>query len=391
MFTVLLCIIYLGFVSLGLPDSLFGASWPVLQPQLAVPLSFAGFVTMTVSGGTIISSLLSDRLTARFGAGKVTAVSVGMTATALLGFSFCTEFWMLILCAIPLGLGAGAVDAALNNFVALHFSSKHMSWLHCFWGVGASISPYIMSYWLARDSQWANGYRTVGIIQVVFTIILFISLPLWKKMNVNEKGETVERHEPKKLSEIIKIKGVASVLVSFFAYCTIEGTVFSWTSSYLALGRNFDVEFAAECASLFYLGMTFSRFVTGFFADKLGDKRLIRFGYAVTFAGFALMLLPLESSTLCLAGLFIAGFGSGPVYPAIIHSTPTNFGAENSQAIIGIQMAAAYCGTTFMPPVFGLIANYVDIRLFPVFLLFFGVLGTVLMEQLNKTVAKANK
>ena len=386
MFTLLLAIIYLGFISLGLPDALFGASWPVLQPTLDVPLSFAGIVTMTVSGGTIIASLLSDKLTSKFGAGLVTAVSVGMTATSLLGFSFCTEFWHLILCAIPLGLGAGAVDAALNNFVALHFASKHMSWLHCFWGVGASISPYIMSFWLARNEQWESGYRTVGIIQIILTAILFISLPLWKKIKTNNfaTDDKEEAPKPKKLTEIFKIKGVKSVLFSFFAFCAVEATAFSWTSSFLVFDKGLNVELAAKYASLFYLGMTVSRLITGFFADKLGDKKMIRLGYTIAVFGLLMMILPFGNTLICLIGIFITGFGNGPVYPAIIHSTPQNFGKENSQAVVGVQMAFAYTGSTFMPPLFGLIGNHVSLSLFPVFLLFFIILGSLLIENLNK-------
>jgi len=385
MFTVLLAIIYLGFISLGLPDALFGASWPVLQPTLEVPLSFAGIITMTISGGTIIASLFSDKLTSKFGAGLVTSVSVGMTATALLGFSFCTEFWHLFLCAIPLGLGAGAVDAALNNFVALHFASKHMSWLHCFWGIGASISPYIMSFWIAKNQQWYNGYKTVGIIQIVLTVVLFLSLPLWKKINTNNFSDDNDKlPKPKTLTEIFKIKGVKSVLFSFLAFCAVESTAFSWTSSFLVIGKSFSVEQAAKYASLFYLGMTVSRLITGFFADKLGDKKLIRLGYTIAVIGFILMILPFDNKLICLIGVFIAGFGNGPVYPAVIHSTPQNFGKENSQAVVGVQMAFAYTGSTFMPPIFGLIANHISISLFPVFLLFFIILGALLTENLNR-------
>ncbi|MBQ4103673.1 MAG: MFS transporter [Clostridia bacterium] len=385
MFTLLLAIIYLGFISLGLPDALFGASWPVLQPTLDVPLSFAGIVTMTISGGTIIASLFSDKLTSKFGAGLVTSVSVGMTATALLGFSFCTEFWHLILCAIPLGLGAGAVDAALNNFVALHFASKHMSWLHCFWGVGASISPYIMSFWLSKNEQWENGYRTVGFIQIFLTVILFISLPLWKQIKTNNFAtDDEESPEPKKLREIFKIKGVKSVLFAFLAFCAVEATAFSWTSSFLVLGKDLSVDSAAKYASLFYLGMTVSRLITGFFADKLGDKKMIRLGFSIAIIGLIMMILPISNTLICLVGIFITGFGNGPIYPAIIHSTPQNFGKENSQAVVGVQMAFAYTGSSFMPPIFGLIANHISISLFPVFLLFFIILGSLLIENLNK-------
>lgn len=383
--TLLLCIIYLSFVSLGLPDSLFGAAWPILQIQMDVPLSYAGLVTMTISGGTIFASLCSDRLTYRFGADKVTACSVAATALALLGFSSATRFWMLFIWAVPLGLGAGAVDAALNNFVALHFSSRHMSWLHCFWGLGASISPYIMGFWISKDLRWDRGYLTVGLIQLVLSLLLFASLPLWKRAQTLETEEAV-RTAPKTLRQIFSLPGIFYVLFGFFAYCTIEATAFAWASTYLVHARALSEERAAAFASLFYLGMTLSRLITGFFADRAGDKRMIRLGYLVCFCGIVLILLPVRSPLLALIGLVVAGFGCGPVYPAVIHATPTVFGKENSQAVVGVQMAFAYTGSTLMPPVFGLIANHIDIRLFPCYLLLFALIGFTLTELLHRRV-----
>ncbi|MBR5410048.1 MAG: MFS transporter [Clostridia bacterium] len=381
--TLLLCIIYLGFISLGLPDSLFGAAWPTLQGQLGVPLSWAGAVTMTISGGTILAALCSDRLTYRFGAGKVTAFSVLLTASALVGFSHATRFWMLLVFAVPLGLGAGAVDAALNNFVALHYSSRHMSWLHCFWGLGASISPYIMGFWLARDLRWDRGYLTVAIIQAALTVLLFLSLPLWKKANAAAKPEEA-RTEPKPLKEIFRLRGIFYVLFSFLAYCTVEVTAFAWTSTYLVNVKGSSPEDAARFASFFYLGMTLSRFLTGFFADKVGDRRMTKLGYTVVFAGLALTLVPVHSALPTLAGLLIAGFGCGPIYPAVIHATPDVFGRENSQAVVGVQMAFAYTGSTFMPPLFGLLAQGVSISLFPYYMLLFAVLGFTLTMLLYR-------
>ncbi len=384
--TLLLCIIYLGFVALGLPDSLFGTAWPTLQPQFDVPLSYAGFVTMTISGGTILASLLSDRLTFRFGAAKVTAFSIAATAAALFGFSRATSFWHLVVFAVPLGLGAGAVDAALNNFVALHFSSRHMSWLHCFWGLGASISPYVMGFWLSRDLQWDRGYLTVSLVLAVLAAVLFLSLPLWKTPAV--RADDAVRTAPKTLRQIVALPGIFYVLFGFFCYCSIEGIIFAWTSSYLVHVRSFSAENAARFASFFYLGMTASRFVTGFFADRLGDRKMIRLGYLVTFAGLATVLLPFASPLPALIGLAVAGFGCGPVYPAIIHATPDVFGKENSQAVVGVQMASAYTGTTFMPPLFGLFANRFGLWLFPFVLIGFAAAGFGLLEKLNqKTLA----
>ena len=386
--TLLLCIIYLGFVALGLPDSLFGAAWPILQTQMGVPLAWAGFVTMTISGGTILASLLSDRLTFRFGAARVTACSVVATAVALLGFSRATQFWMLVAWAVPLGLGAGAVDAALNNFVALHFSSKHMSWLHCFWGLGASVSPYIMGFFLSRELRWDRGYLTVGLIQLALSAVLFASLPLWKKATALET-QAEARTAPKTLRQIAALPGIFYVLFGFFAYCAIEAIAFTWTSTYLVNVRALSPESAARFASLFYLGMTVSRFVTGFVADRLGDRRMIRLGYFVVFAGLLLVVLPFSSPLPCLVGLVVAGFGCGPVYPAVIHATPTLFGKENSQAVVGVQMASAYCGSTFMPPLFGWVADAFGIGLFPFALVLFALVGFTLTELLNRRTKAA--
>ena len=383
--TLLLCIIYLGFVALGLPDSLFGAAWPILQAQMDVPLAWAGFVTVTISGGTILASLLSDRLTFRFGAAKVTACSVVATAVALLGFSKATQFWMLVAWAVPLGLGAGAVDAALNNFVALHFSSRHMSWLHCFWGLGASVSPYIMGFFLSRELHWDRGYLTVGLIQLALSAVLFASLPLWKKASALETQEEA-RTAPKTLRQIAALPGICYVLFGFFAYCALEAVAFTWTSTYLVNVRALAPESAARFASLFYLGMTVSRFLAGFIADRLGDRKMIRLGFFVCFTGLLLVMLPVSSPLPCLVGLTVAGFGCGPVYPSIIHATPAVFGKENSQAVVGVQMASAYCGSTFMPPVFGWVAGAFGLRLFPFALVLFAVVGFTLTELLNRKV-----
>jgi len=385
MYSLLIIIIYIAFISLGLPDSLLGAGWPAMQPLMDVPLSYAGIVSMTIAGGTIVSSLLSDRLTKRFGAGLVTAVSVLTTAVALFGFSVSGSFWMLCVWAIPYGLGAGAVDAALNNYVALHYTSRHMNWLHCFWGVGASISPYIMSYCLISDKDWNGGYRTVSVMQIVLTAVLFISLPLWKNRNMPAPDEA--RARALKLSEIIRIKGVRFILPAFFGYCALEATTFLWASSYLFQHRGINTETAARYASLFFIGITVGRFLCGIISDKIGDRNMIRIGIGIIFTGIAALLIPLKADWLCLNGLVIIGLGCAPVYPAIIHATPSNFGKENSQAVIGAQMASAYVGSTFIPPLFGIIISVMDIGLLPVFLLIFAALVLFMTEKLNKAVA----
>lgn len=387
MFMLLLAIIYISFVSLGLPDSLLGSAWPTMVVELNTSLSYAGIVSLIISVGTIISSLLSDYLTRKLGTGLVTAISVLTTALSLLGFSLSSSFWMICIFAIPYGLGAGAVDAALNNYVALHYSSRHMSWLHCFWGVGASISPYIMSFAIASDLGWRSGYSIVSIIQFVLTAVLFISLPLWKKKIVtDENGENYEA--PIGIKGALKIKGVKQILIAFLCFCAFETTAGLWASSYLVEYRGVSLETASMFGSLFYIGITLGRFICGFFADKIGDKNLIRIGVGVMLLGILMIILPFKTNVVALCGLVITGFGSAPVYPSIIHSTPTNFGKENSHAIVGIQMASAYTGSALMPSVFGFIADYVNIALYPYYLAFFVILVFIMTESVNRAVAK---
>ncbi len=385
MVSLLLAIIYVSFISLGLPDSLLGAAWPIMREELGVSLSYAGIISMVISLGTIASSLMSDRLTRRLGAGLVTAVSVGTTAVALLGFSFSNSFFALCLWAIPYGLGAGAVDAALNNYVALHYSSRHMSWLHAFWGVGVSVSPYIMSLCLTKNFGWHMGYRSVSIIQIVLTAVLFFSLPLWKKKaDSREESEAAEVT----LGKALRVKGVPQVLVAFLAFCAFESTAGLWASSYMVEFRGVDPLVASRFAALFYLGITFGRFLSGFVADRIGDKNMIRIGACVMLAGAFMIMLPLEADVLALAGLLVIGFGSAPVYPCIIHSTPTNFGRENSQALVGIQMASAYCGSTFMPPLFGFLAEKISVAVYPFYLAAFICAMLIMTEIMNKKVAR---
>ncbi|MCI7767298.1 MAG: MFS transporter [Oscillospiraceae bacterium] len=386
MYTLLLALIYLAFISLGLPDSLLGSAWPALRLSFDVPLSYMGIVSMIISGGTILSSLMSERLTRRFGTGLVTTVSVFITAVAMLGFSSVTEFWQLCLWGIPYGLGAGAIDSALNNFVALHYSSRHMSWLHCFWGVGTIISPYIMSFAISRGS-WSGGYRIVSVIQFCIAAALLVTLPVW---NVFRKTGSDEGRssEPVGIKKALKIKGVPCLLTGFFAYCAAEATAMLWTSTYLAETKGLSEKTAAAYASLFFIGITAGRFISGFISDRLGDRNMIRLGTGIAAAGVLLVLLPVKTAVIAEAGFVVIGLGCAPVYPSIIHATPSNFGAENSQAIIGIQMASAYVGSTFMPPVFGLIANHVSIRLMPVYIALFLSLMIFMTE---KTFGMKNK
>ena len=382
MFQLLLVIIYLSFISLGLPDSLLGAAWPSMYQELNVPISYAGAISMIIAFGTIVSSLQSDRLTRRLGTGKVTAISVGMTALALFGFSISSSYWMLCLWAIPYGLGAGSVDAALNNYVALHYESRHMSWLHCMWGVGASVGPYIMGYVMTGGGSWNGGYRVIAILQIILTMILVFSLPLWKSRPVLADGQEIQT-KALSIREVFQIRGAKEVMICFFCYCALEQTTGLWASSYLTLYKGVAADVAAAFASLFYVGITIGRALSGFLTMKFDDVRMIRMGECLIGLGVVIMVLPFGRE-LALAGFLIIGLGCAPIYPCVIHSTPAHFGAERSQAIIGIQMASAYVGTCLMPPVFGLIANSISVALLPVYLCIILVLMIVMHELLVK-------
>ncbi|MGN0982662.1 MAG: MFS transporter [Candidatus Limivicinus sp.] len=362
---LLLTIIYMAFISLGLPDGLLGAAWPSMVPELGAPVSFAGVIFIIISVGTVASSLLSQRLNLRFGPGKVTAVSVAMTAVALFGFASSRSLWQLCLWAVPYGLGAGSVDACLNNYVALHYASRHMSWLHCMWGIGASAGPYIMGAVLSAGQHWSAGYRCIGVIQLVLTALLLLSLPLWKR---GQGDGEVEKAKPLRLGEIFAIPGARPLLLAFFCYCALEQTMGLWAGSYLAMYRGFTAEQAAGFAGLFYLGITLGRGLNGFLTMRFSDSFLTRAGFVIVALGIAAVLLPL-GQTATLAGLLLVGLGCAPVYPCIIHATPARFGAERSQAVIGILMAGAYLGNCLMPPLFGLIANHISIGLLPPYLL----------------------
>ena len=379
---VLLGIIYLTFISLGLPDALLGAAWPVMCTEFDVPLSYAGMISIIISAGTIISSLMSDRMTRWLGTAKVTAFSVATTAVALFGFSVSGNYWMLLVWAIPYGLGAGSVDASINNYVALHYASRHMSWLHCMWGVGASIGPQIMGYALTGGLSWNTGYRYIAVLQVALTAVLILSVPIWKKRDTDTSCETGPKGAALSLKQILDIRGAKEVFLAFFCYCALENTAILWSGTYLVRCLGMDTETAAGFASLVLIGITTGRGVSGLLTYKFNDTNMIRIGQAVIMLGVVAMILPLGH--VCdMAGLLLVGLGCAPIYPCIIHSTPDHFGAENSQALIGVQMASAYLGTLIAPPVFGLIADYVSAALMP---LYFGgilVLMIVMCERLN--------
>ena len=387
MISLLLAVIYAAFISLGLPDALLGSAWPIMHTQMNVPLSYAGIVTFTIAMGTVVSALLSDRLTLKLGAGRVTALSVSLTALALLGFSISDRYWMLLLFAIPYGLGAGSVDAALNNYVALHYSSRHMSWLHCMWGVGCSIGPSIMGWALAGNgTNWPLGYRVVGVMQLVLTATILLSLPLWKGRDAAEtSGEKVKAMP---IAELVRLKGAKEIMVTFFCYCALESTAGIWASSYLVFHHGLDKETAAACAALFYIGITVGRALNGFIAERFSDTVLTRVGFVIMGLGVLVLLIPL-GKIAAMAGLVILGMGCAPTYPCIIHATPIRFGREKSQAFIGVQMASAYMGTTLMPPIFGLIANHISVGLYPAYMTAILVLMVIMHERVVKATEAA--
>ena len=381
MASLLLPVIYLAFISLGLPDSLLGSAWPSMVGQLGADLSWAGIVSMIISAGTIVSSLCSERLNARLGTGGVTAVSVLLTAAALFGFSTCTRFWQLCVWAVPYGLGAGSVDAALNAYVSLHYKSRHMSWLHCMWGVGASAGPVIMGRALAGGS-WQGGYRIISLIQFGLTAVLLLSLPLWNRPEKTPEGANYTP-EHRTLPQLLRMPGVPQVLLCFFCYCALESTAGMWAASYCTLVRGIDAGTAAGWASTFYLGITIGRGVCGFLTIKINDQNMIRLGQVLIALGVVLVLLPAGQGVL-FAGLVTIGLGCAPVYPSIIHETPANFGREVSLAMTGIQMAFAYVGSCLMPPLFGLLAQYVTPALYPWFLAALLALMFAMAESLHR-------
>ncbi len=383
MVSLLLALIYISFISLGLPDALLGAAWPTMCLEFGVPVSMAGVISVTIAAGTVISSLLSDRLTLWLGPGRVTAVSVGMTALALFGFSESTEYWHLLEWAIPYGLGAGSVDASLNNYVALHYASRHMSWLHCMWGLGASVGPYVLGIALTGGLGWNTGYRLIAVFQVCLTAVLLLSLPLWKNRRKDTGHEKDAPRAPLGLRGILSIPGAREVLIAFFCNCAAEQTAILWGSTYLVLHWGMPEEAAAGFGSLFLIGMTIGRFLNGFLTYKLSDKNLIRLGQGIMVLGVAVMWLPLGAKC-SMAGLLLIGLGCAPIYPCVIHSTPEHFGEENSQAIIGVQMAAAYLGVCLMPPVFGLIANHITVSLLPAYIAVITILMILMCERLNR-------
>lgn len=383
MFQLLLIIIYISFISLGLPDSLLGSAWPSMYSQLDVPVSYAGFVSMIIAGCTIISSFFSDKIVRKFGTGLVTVLSVGMTAAALMGFSFSHSFISLCLWAIPYGLGAGSVDAALNNFVALHYKARHMNWLHCFWGVGATIGPYIMGACLTGGSGWNNGYRIISFIQIALTSILVFSLPLWKKETKSSSQTVSIKSKQFSLKQLLALPHAKPVLLAFFCYCSLESTTGLWGSIYMVMEKGITKETAAKLIALFYLGITAGRFLSGFLSVKLSSRNMIRLGQSLGLIGIIILLVS-NNQVFTAIGFILIGLGCAPIYPMLLHQTPERFGKDISQSIMGIQMAFAYIGSTFTPPIVGFFVEHVCVALYPIILILFLILMILLIEPCNK-------
>ncbi|MBQ6361558.1 MAG: MFS transporter [Lachnospiraceae bacterium] len=378
MYSLLLAVIYMIFISLGLPDSLLGSGWPTMQAAFGVPSSYAGYVSMAISFMTIISALISPRMIRTFHTKWIVIVSILLTVFGLLGFSFSTSYGMLFLFVIPYGLGAGAIDASVNHYVANNYPGSVMNFLHCFYGVGAVISPNIMALALSQ-ARWNEGYRWTAYIQMAILLICILSLPLWKK---NDGSAELEEESGAGIREALKVPGVFLTLIAFFSYCSGEATCFLWTSSYFAgVKEGLSDGLIASFGSLIFGGLMLGRLISGFVSDKLGDRLLIRIGITVEIIGIVLVMLPISHYLPAAIGFVVIGTGMGPVYPAIQHMAPANFGKRNSAAVIGLQMASAYVGSTFMPMVFGYLQQHIGIGIMPVYLLIFAVLNIGLLER----------
>ncbi|RAR43290.1 sugar MFS transporter [Paenibacillus sp. MDMC362] len=400
MATWFLIIIYLAFISLGLPDSLLGSAWPVIWPDIGSSVGSAGIVSMVIAGGTIVSSLASGSMIQRLGTGRITLFSCILTAGALLGFSMAPSMAWFVVLAIPLGLGAGAVDAALNLYVAENYKAHHMNWLHCFWGVGATMGPLIMSSYIADHNTWRSGYTAVSVIQFSLVIILLITLPIWKRLAAmrelqqpqNESNVVTDSRQQEQtvITSIFRIRGVKPTLTAFLFYCGVESTVGLWGASYLVGAKNISADTAAVWISLYYGGITLGRLITGFITLKVANRLLIRYGQLITILGGIILMLPLTPS-FSLLGFMLIGLGLAPIYPGLLHETPARFGKEHSAKLMGYQMAVAYTGTTLLPPMVGLIASQTSIGLFPSVVLAFLIFMWLSAEKVNRILYKQVK
>lgn len=389
MTTVLLVVIYMAFIGLGIPDSLFGTAWPAIYSEFQLPISFASFVTVTISGGTIVSSMASARVIERFGTEKVSAFSTAMTTAALLGFSCSGNLLMLCLFAVPLGLGAGAIDTALNNYVAVHYSAVHMSFLHCFYGVGVSVSPYILSLVISGEQGWRGGYRAAFGIQLCIALMLLFTLPIWKKAHGNKDGEDRQERKALTLKEIVKIPGVKLMWCLFITSCAIECTCGGWGSTFLVEYRHMAAEQAARMVMFYYMGMALGRFCSGVLAVRLDSWQIIKIGQWVLGTAIVMLLLPLPVSASAL-GLFLVGLGNGPLFPNFNYLTPQNFGEDASQSVMGTQMAASYVGIMAAPAVCGILGQFFGMGIFPPYLMAFFMIMIVSSRKV-KSILQVEK
>lgn len=388
MATALLIIIYIAFIGLGIPDSLFGTAWPAIYSEFELPISFGSFVTIIISCGTVLSSVISSKIISRLGTNKVSAYSTLLTALALLGFSFAPNLWVMCFWAIILGIGAGAIDVALNNYVAIHYSATHMSFLHCFYGVGVSVSPYILSLVIAGNFGWRGGYRIAFAIQLIITLLLFLSLPLWRKAHGGENESEENTHKDLSFGSVLKIPGVKMMCSLFIASCAIECTCGGWGSTFLVEYKHLPAEKAAQIIMIYYIGMTLGRFLSGVLAAKLHSWKIIKLGQIVL--GLALLLLILPGGVyLCALGMFLIGLGNGPLFPNFNYLTPENFGSDISQSVIGIQMASAYIGIMIAPTLCGLLGQVFGMVIFPFYLIVFYAIMIPVTIRI-KTVLKRN-
>ncbi|WP_187355300.1 MFS transporter [Paenibacillus tengchongensis] len=397
MATFFLIIIYLAFISLGLPDSMLGSAWPVMRLDFGAPVDRAGVLSVIVISGTIISSLLSDRVLKRFGTGPVTFVSVAVTALALLGYAYSPSIWWLAVLALPLGLGGGSIDVGLNNYVSTHYKAHHMSWLHCFWGIGAMLGPVIMSGYISSGESWRSAFLTVSLIQFGLVVLLFFTLPLWKRAEAGGVqaaseggGAAAEPRAEPPAGGILRLKGVKLALVTFMFYSGVEATLGLWGSSFLVNAKGLSAATAAGWVSLYYGGITAGRFVAGFITFKLSNRALIRIGLLVTLAGALVLALPLPA-VFSLIGFILIGLGLAPIFPSLLHETPARFGKENSQKIIGYQMAFAYTGGAILPPLLGWIAGRTTFMILPLAMLGFTVIMLLSSEKINQLINKRNQ
>ena len=384
---LLLVIIYIAFIGLGLPDSLFGTAWPAIYSDFSLPISFGSFITVTVACGTIISSLISAKLIAKLGTGKVAAISTLLTAGALIGFSVSPNIWLMIILSVPLGIGAGAIDVALNNYVALHYSAGQMSFLHCFYGIGVSVSPYILSLVISGENGWRNGYGVAFVIQICITALLFLTLPLWKKANKPEDGASETRVKALSVRQTLRISGVKSMCCLFFLTCLIECTCSGWGSTFLVEYKHLSAEKAAQVILLYFVGMAVGRFLSGVAAAKLHSWTIIKIGQCIL--GIAVVLLFIPGPVFfCTAGLFLIGLGNGPLFPNFNYLAPESFGKDVSQSVISIQMAFAYAGIMLGPLFCGLLGQAVGMFVFPIYLACFYIVMMIITAFVKRLLRK---